>query len=182
MFGQMTKNLSVSTGLPGPTISFQLPSAVEPSGSIICGPLVLPWVTSTTLSRPGRELAQRSISDCHVRHGDAALQTEIPDDKGLDADGDLRGGVLDCGHDRSRGGLARLRRHAANGPDLIFNRPLAMGCRCRRRHDLACEKIAASAGCILRAFAQAFRTDWSGIRKESLKNYSYLGAIFAASC
>ena len=32
MFGQMTKNLSVSTALPGPTIAFQLPSPVDTPG------------------------------------------------------------------------------------------------------------------------------------------------------
>ena len=53
MFGQMAKKRLVSTALLGPTIPFLLPSPVDPPGSIICGPLVLPCVTSTTLSRSG---------------------------------------------------------------------------------------------------------------------------------
>ncbi len=53
MFGQIAKYLLVSTALPGPTISFQAPSAADPPASIICGPEVLPCVTSTTLSRAG---------------------------------------------------------------------------------------------------------------------------------
>jgi hypothetical protein len=53
MFGQIAKYLSVSTALPGPTISDHAPSAADPLGSIICGPEVLPCVTSTTLSRAG---------------------------------------------------------------------------------------------------------------------------------
>ena len=53
MFGQIAKKRLVSTALPGPTSSFQLPSPVEPPGSIICGPLVLPCVTSTALPRSG---------------------------------------------------------------------------------------------------------------------------------
>src|SRR5437879_13851941 len=53
MLGQIAKNRLVSPALPGPTISFQLPSPVKPPGSIIGGPEVLPFVINTALLRSG---------------------------------------------------------------------------------------------------------------------------------
>jgi hypothetical protein len=76
MFGQIANKRLVSTALPGPTISFQLPSTVEPPGSIICGR----WCAMGDQHRIAAircKNAQGPVGDGHRWQDDAALQPEI---------------------------------------------------------------------------------------------------------